>query len=245
MYELNKTERNKHLKKFLQRVSENEDITEICDDIEKNDYLNIARSAIDEDYATGFKVMNYMGGSDLLTTDPRLTTKGYDFLEPEVGVDEFVGRESGSVDTNQVFIVHGRNNESKEVVARFIEKLGLKSIILHEQISSGLTIIEKIEKYTNVGYAVAIYTPCDIGRFNSEGEVDEARARQNVVFEHGYLVGKLGRSNVCALIKGKVETPNDISGMVYTNMDDAGAWKFELAKELKLSGYEIDMNDVI
>ena len=30
------------------------------------------------------------------------------------------------------------------------------------------------------------------------------RARQNVVFEHGYLIGKLGRNKVCALVKEEV-----------------------------------------
>ncbi len=68
------------------------------------------------------------------------------------------------------------------------------------------------------------------------------RARQNVVLEHGYLMGKLGRSKVCALVKGDVEIPNDISGVVYISMDDAGAWKFAVAKEMKAAGYDIDMN---
>ncbi|GAB3474492.1 TIR domain-containing protein [Polaromonas eurypsychrophila] len=49
----------------------------------------------------------------------------------------------------KVFIVHGRDNEAKQEVARFIEKIGLQSIILHEQASAGMTIIEKIERYAN------------------------------------------------------------------------------------------------
>ena len=70
------------------------------------------------------------------------------------------------------------------------------------------------------------------------------RARQNVVFEHGFLIGKLGRSNVCSLVKGEVEVPNDISGVVYVSMD-ASNWQIDLAKEMRESGYEIDMNKVI
>jgi predicted nucleotide-binding protein len=140
-----------------------------------------------------------------------------------------------------VFIVHGRDNEAKQEVARFIEKLGLQSIILHEQASSGMTIIEKIERYANdADFALVLYTPCDLGRGAHETKIHpKQRARQNVVFEHGYLMAKLGRENVCALVKGEIETPNDISGVVYVGFDVQGAWKSEVAKELKACGYEL------
>lgn len=141
----------------------------------------------------------------------------------------------------KVFIVHGRDNEAKQEVARFIEKLGLQSIILHEQASAGMTIIEKIERYSNdADFAFVLYTPCDLGRGAHETKVHpKQRARQNVVFEHGYLMAKLGRENVCALVKGEIETPNDISGVVYVGFDAQGAWKSEVAKELTACGYEI------
>jgi hypothetical protein len=139
----------------------------------------------------------------------------------------------------KVFIVHGRDNEAKQEVARFISDLGLEPIILHEQASSGMTIIEKIERYTNdADFALVLYTPCDHGRGAHETKVAaRSRARQNVVFEHGYLMAKLGRENVCALVKGDIETPNDISGVVYVSLDSFGGWKNEVAKELKACGY--------
>lgn len=141
----------------------------------------------------------------------------------------------------KVFIVHGRDNEAKQEVARFIETIGLQSIILHEQASAGMTIIEKIERYsTEADFALVLYTPCDHGRGAHETKVQPRyRARQNVVFEHGYLMAKLGRKNVCALVKGEIETPNDISGVVYVNFDLLGSWKTEIAKELRACGYEI------
>jgi predicted nucleotide-binding protein len=140
-----------------------------------------------------------------------------------------------------VFIVHGRDNESKQEVARFIESIGLKAIILHEQASTGMTIIEKIEKFSSdADFALVLYTPCDLGRGVYETKVPaRSRARQNVVFDHGYLMAKLGRENVCALVKGEIETPNDISGVVYVGFDVQGSWKTEVAKELKACGYEI------
>lgn len=139
-----------------------------------------------------------------------------------------------------VFVVHGRDNEAKQEVSRFIEALGLKAIILHEQASAGMTIIEKIERYSNdADFALVLYTPCDLGRGVHESNPPKKRARQNVVFEHGYLMAKLGRENVCALLKGDVEAPNDISGVVYVGLDVAGAWKAEVAKELDACGYQL------
>jgi len=147
-------------------------------------------------------------------------------------------------DNASVFIVHGHDEEAQVKVARFIEKLGFKPIILHEQASSGRTIIEKIEEYSNVGFGIVLYTPCDIGGKQIHPPQLKPRARQNVVFEHGYLIGKIGRNNVCALVKGTVETPNDISGVVYVEMDAADTWHFKIAKELKSSGYDVDMNKI-
>ena len=149
------------------------------------------------------------------------------------------------LDKPKVFIVHGRDNEAKIEVARFVEKLGLEAIILHEQVNSGMTIIEKIDKYSNVGFAIVLYTPCDVGYSKENSELKKFRARQNVVFEHGYLISKIGRNNVCALVKEEVEIPNDMSGVVYLEMDEHYGWKLQLAKEIKSSGYEIDFNSVI
>lgn len=141
----------------------------------------------------------------------------------------------------KVFIVHGRNNEVKQEVSRFIERQGIEPIILHEQASVGMTIIEKIEHYSNdADFALVLYTACDHGRGVHEKNIPpKNRARQNVVFEHGYLMAKLGRENVCALVQGDIETPNDISGVVYVSLDLSGAWKLELLKELKACGYNI------
>ena len=148
------------------------------------------------------------------------------------------------VNRSKVFIVHGHDNGAKNEAARFVEKLGFEAKILHEQVDSGATIIEKLEKHTDVGFAIVLYTECDIGSVKSKPEDLKPRARQNVIFEHGLLIGKIGRSNVVALIKGDVEIPNDISGVVYKSMDTSGAWKYSIAREMKSSGYDIDMNKI-
>lgn len=145
--------------------------------------------------------------------------------------------------SNKIFVVHGHDNAAIHEMARTLEKGGFDPIILREQPDDGLTIIEKIEQYTDVGYAVVLYTQCDVGRAKSQSvEQEKFRARQNVVFEHGYLIGKLSRNRVCALVKGDVETPGDISGVVYVPMDEDGAWKMRLARNMKNVGFSVDMN---
>lgn len=147
---------------------------------------------------------------------------------------------------DKVFIVHGHDGEAKEKVARFIDKLDFEPIILHEQVSLNKTIIEKIEEYSDfVDFGIVLYTPCDVGAKNETDPKLKKRARQNVVFEHGYLMAKIKRSNVCALVKGDVETPSDIDGILYIPMDDDGAWKFKIAQEMNAVGYDVDMNKLI
>ena len=147
--------------------------------------------------------------------------------------------------SKKVFIVHGRDNELKETTARFLEKLGLTPIILHEQTNKGKTIIEKFEEYSDVNFAVVLMTPDDIGFLADDESCRAFRARQNVVFELGYFIGKLGRTNVTAIVKGNIEIPTDINGVVYIGVDNSGAWKMMLAKEIKAAGFNIDLNKLM
>jgi predicted nucleotide-binding protein len=148
---------------------------------------------------------------------------------------------TNSVNPKDVFVVHGRDDAAKHEVARFIERLGLRAIILHEQSNRGRTIIEKFEKHAEVQFAVILLTPDEIGRLNSEpNQPFEQQARQNVIFEMGYFIGRITRLRVFPLTKGDVKVPSDYSGVVYTDMDSAGAWKIPLIKELKDAGFEVD-----
>lgn len=169
----------------------------------------------------------------------------YDFREIESEKQKVVQVVQSEKPKNKVFIVHGHDGEAKERTARFIEKLGFEAIILHEQASRSMTIIEKIESYSNdVGFGIVLYTPDDMGNVKVEAECGELkyRARQNVVFEHGFLIGKIGREKVTPLVVGAIELPNDISGVVYINDED---WQLDIAKEMKAAGYNIDFNKLI
>jgi len=141
--------------------------------------------------------------------------------------------------SKDVFIVHGHDDTAKTEVAHLIERAGLNAVILHEQANAGRTIIEKFEAHGgSAGFAVVLLTPDDVG--GPDREHLQPRARQNVIGEMFWFAGKLGRQKVCALMKGEVEMPSDFAGVGYTEMDDAGAWKQELLKELDAAGYEVD-----
>ena len=144
--------------------------------------------------------------------------------------------------TNDVFVVHGHDDGAKDTVARFLEKLGLNPVILHEQPNRGRTIIEKFEEESRVAFAVVLLTPDDMGAPTDEVSSLKPRARQNVIFELGYFTGSLGRELVCALVKGDVEKPSDYEGVVYIFFDDYGAWQMALVKELRNAGLDVDAN---
>ena len=139
---------------------------------------------------------------------------------------------------SKIFIVHGHDGELKHFVARIIEKQGIEAIILSEQANQGKTIIEKFENYSDVGGAICLFTADDLGR-SKKIETDSSRARQNVVFETGYFIGKLGRDHIVILSDNGIEMPSDLSGIVYTNTAN---WQLDLLRELKAMGYTVDLN---
>jgi predicted nucleotide-binding protein/predicted RNA-binding Zn-ribbon protein involved in translation (DUF1610 family) len=149
--------------------------------------------------------------------------------------------------TNDVFLVHGHDEEMKQAVARTLSKLDLNPIILHEQPNQGKTIIEKFEKNSDVQFAIVLLSPDDMSFTKTTSPKDaRPRPRQNVVLELGYFVGKLSRERVFALKRdGNLELPTDISGVAYTLYDGAGHWRFELVRELKAVGYTVDANALL
>jgi predicted nucleotide-binding protein len=149
---------------------------------------------------------------------------------------------SPTIPAKKSFIVHGHDTSASESVARFLERLGIEPVILHEMASGGSTVIEKLERYSDVKFAVVLLTPDDVGATADQKNSLKPRARQNVILEFGYFVGKLGRSNVCALLKGDVEIPSDMMGIIYVPMDHGRGWRLSLATELRDAGFKIDMN---
>lgn len=143
----------------------------------------------------------------------------------------------------KVFVVHGHDTEMKETVARFLERIEFEAVILHEQASAGDTIIEKFERNSDVGYAVVLLSGDDVGAPVGNKAELKSRARQNVILELGYFIGRLGRSHVCPLVKGSLDIPSDFHGVVYVPFEGE-SWKIHLVRELRHLGFELDTNKV-
>jgi predicted nucleotide-binding protein len=216
-------------------------------------------SSIAEDYAKqyGYGPMNFLNDSTQDYIDGFREGVGEQITElesiverleliPELNVSEATRLVPSERDRNTVFIVHGHDDVEKIKVARFIEKLGLEAIILHEQANEGKTIIEKFEAHAlNVGFAVVLLTPDDVGASKGAQEKLNPRARQNAILELGYFCGSLGRNRVCVLYKEGVEMPSDYLGVIYTPLDNSDGWHLKLAKEMKAAGLDVDMNKAI
>lgn len=162
---------------------------------------------------------------------------------PEDGDTRVVNIEN----SKRVFIVHGHDEGMKQAVTRVLEKLGLKPIILHEQPNQGRTIIEKFSDYSDVGFAIVLLSPDDICYPKDLGNEVRPRARQNVIFELGFFIGKLGRNRVLALYRESknFEMPSDYSGVLYTTFDSIGQWRLQVVQELKACGYNVDANQLV
>ena len=210
----------------------------------------IERGANDPDWLLNFAYNYYYGGRKYFDSIRKITTSmiipfSRDFRNyVEQNSQDATMSRIEPTDFGRVFIVHGHDEAPRENVARFILSAGLEPVILHEQANRGMTVLEKLIANGDVGYAVVLLTPDDLGRSIAEGD-DKPRARQNVILELGYFLGRLGRERVMALLKGSVEIPSDYMGVLYERYDDGGGWRQKLARELQTAGYEIDWNRVM
>jgi CAP12/Pycsar effector protein, TIR domain len=157
------------------------------------------------------------------------------------------GTQATSGNATSVFIVHGHDEELKQSIARYVEKLGLDAIILHEKPNKGRTIIEKFDDYASVGFAIVLLSADDVVRVTGEEHADSYRARQNVIFELGFFLGRLGREKVAAIFRPheNFEMPSDYSGVLFVPYEADGSWRFKLAKELKECGFKLNLEAIL
>ena len=205
---------------------------------DKGQYIGMSDYDYQEYLRTGFKskikILNTC--IEQLETDIELATpKNKDVL---IAIPEVL------LDSRKVFVVHGHNQGIKDSVARFLEKLDLEPVILHEKPNAGRTVIEKISDYADVHFAIVLLTADDEGRVRNENAEMQLRARQNVIMELGYFLGKLGRTRVCALYELGVEIPSDYQGVLFVEIDRNDRWRNELVRELLAAGINVDANRI-
>lgn len=141
-------------------------------------------------------------------------------------------------DNKKIFIVHGHNETLKYNVANWLREIGISPIILHETANRGTTsIINKIEENSEVGCAIILMTADDEGKAVKENQYKK-RARQNVVFEAGYFIGKLGPERVIILKENDVDIAGDLLGCVYIEADPYNGWRDQVKREFKAIGIQ-------
>ena len=148
-------------------------------------------------------------------------------------------KESIAPNATRIFIVHGHDHAIKDNVTVFIHSLKLEPIIISDKANAGKTLIEKLEEYSDVSFAVVLLSPDDLGHSLKDSN-EKTRARQNVIFELGLFIGRLGRENVCPIVNNVAELPSDYLGIVYIPYDEKGAWKLHLIREFVKAGFNID-----
>lgn len=150
----------------------------------------------------------------------------------------------------KVFVVHGRNATMKEAVAHYLLKIGLEPVILHDQPNKGRTLFTKFQEVAQeASFAVVLLYPDDLGNVAAEAlELKDGglnpRARQNVILELGFFIGKLGSAHVAALVSGSVEKPSDFDGVLYIPYSDDNNWRELLLRELKAANVPFDPDRV-
>lgn len=144
-----------------------------------------------------------------------------------------------------VFVVYGHDLNARTQLEAMLRRWDIEPLIIDQLVSSGQTIIEKLEENTDkVQFGIVLATPDDIGYSKGKEECKKYRVRQNVILELGMLLSNVGRSKVAILLSQaeEMEKPSDIDGLIYipftNNVEEA---KVSLAKELQRNGYEIDI----
>ena len=122
----------------------------------------------------------------------------------------------------RAFIVHGHDEVALLQLKNYLQNtMGWpEPIVLREQPSSGRTIIEKFEDYSElIDCVFVLLTPDDA--MTSTTAKDPRRSRQNVIFELGFFFAQLGRlsGRVIVLHKRPNELPSDIQGVVWIGID--------------------------
>jgi CheY-like chemotaxis protein len=139
----------------------------------------------------------------------------------------------------KAFIVHGHAVRERRALCAWLKKTGQckDPLVLQDQPSAGLTVIEKFEKYAaDIDVAFVLLTPDDIGNSVRRGTPSQLRARQNVVLELGYFCGRLRRASgrIIILKKGDLELPSDIQGLITIDITRGfGAAVGEISRELQ------------
>jgi predicted nucleotide-binding protein len=145
----------------------------------------------------------------------------------------------------KVLIIPGREEEKKGKVAGFLKELDLEPFFPDGAASRGMSLPEKYKSYEDAAFAIILLTGDDMGYPQEEPEEPKPRPAQNVIFEVGFLMGRLDPNRVCALYEEGLDLPSEFKGSILIPYDEGGLWKLMVARALKMAEVEVDLNKAI
>lgn len=141
---------------------------------------------------------------------------------------------------SQVLLVYGNDLDAMQVVANYVESLGVQIIPLNE---NSFVKIDLIAVATETVFVIILLTPDDMVVSEPDPQPTRFRAGQNIIYEFGFFHGKLGPKRVCALFKSnseaELELPSDSLRSVCVRLDSAGEWKGWLARQMREAGLQV------
>ena len=151
--------------------------------------------------------------------------------------------------SRRIIVVSGADREMKQALTGALTKLSLMPLVMCEEPNQGKKIVENFSRdYADVGFAVVLLSPDDFAYATNEVATKrKLRPQQDVVFELGFLLGKLGKDNVIVFWRECVnfESPIDLEGMKVTAFDDQDSWKLALIRELTNCGYTVNADRIL
>jgi predicted nucleotide-binding protein len=200
------------------------------------------RAALDQDWPTG-SFSTYINDTEHRAFGVSFVQKDIELMIPS---DAQPSAPETVAASNKIFLVHGRDEPAKNEVALFLRSIGLDPIILHLRPNAGRHLLTKFrEEAEGANFAVVLMTPDDVGRIADTDAGLQPRARQNVVFELGFFIGKFGPANVAALMKSTVEKPSDFDGIAYIPYGPGTSWKTDLAREMHHAKIPFDATAIL
>lgn len=107
----------------------------------------------------------------------------------------------------------------------FVEQLGLEAAILD------VVSVDKLEGLRNVAFLLLL----------PGNKSDEPAAMLAI----GFMLAAIGRSRIACLLSEQDTLPDVLNGATCVTVDDAGLWRLLLAREMKRSGLEVDLNRAV
>jgi len=98
-----------------------------------------------------------------------------------------------------------------------------------------------------VGFAIVLLSLDDNSSSKQNPDSKLFRGRQNVIFELEFFIGKLGRDRVISLYRqvDNFEFASYYPGALFIPFDENNHWRYDVIKELKASGHDLDANKLL